>query len=155
MFACSMLALQFCFAATFSYRMEYIPPPKLGANSTWSEHTSLTVLLLQTAAALQLGKLRCCSLFCLHQKHPPSNVKLFKRGVICCCPARFDVRRCNDTKGVGVRAIRVWTHLPTTFSDMYLSSTQSNGNWQCTPASSVFSFITNFCVYFNPLLAVL
>lgn len=139
--------------------------PKLEANSSRSEPTSFTVLLLQTAAVLQSEKLRCCALFCLHQTHPSSNVKLFKRGVIYSCPAQFDVRRCNDTKGGGggggvlvvrrgAQALQAWTLLPTTSSDMYLSSTKSNGNWQYTPASSVFSFITNFCVYSNPPLAV-
>ena len=56
-------------------------------------------LILQTAAP-QFEKLRCYFLFFLHQTHPRSNVKLFKQGVICSCPVRFDVRRCNDTKDV-------------------------------------------------------
>lgn len=55
----------------------------------------------------------------------------------------------------GVQALQAWTHLPITFSDMYLSSTKSNANWQCTPASSVVSFLTNFGVHSSSLLALL
>lgn len=75
-----------------------------------------TALVLQTAAP-QFEKLRCYSLFLLHQTHPRSNVKLFKQGVICSCPVGFDVRRCNDTKDV-LKLYKIEPACHATFSDI-------------------------------------
>lgn len=94
----------------------HLPPKKSIAIDQNIPGLPCAALILQTAAP-QFEKLRCNFLFLLHQTHPRSNVKLFKQGVICSCPVRFDVRRCNDTKDA-LKLYKIEPACPATFSDI-------------------------------------